>query len=56
MNINASLLPALKPPDPAQGRSTMQFASLLVSEVTFALKVKHRVEKFSYYFLVSLKW
>ena len=56
INVNASLLPALKPPDPAQGRSTMQFASLLVSEVTFALKVKHRVEKFSYYFLVSLKW
>ena len=56
MNVNASLLPALKPPDPAQGRSTMRFAHLLVSEVMFYLKLKHGVGKLPYYFLFSLKW
>jgi hypothetical protein len=55
MNVNASLLPALKPPEPAQGRCTMRFAHLLVSEVMFVLKLKHGVGKIPYYFLVSLK-
>jgi len=55
MNVNASLLLALMPPDPAQGRSTMQIAHLLVSEVMFALKLKHGVGKLPYYFLYSLK-
>ena len=53
-NVDASLLPALKPPDPAQGCSTMQVTHLLVSEVLFGLKLKHGVGKLPHYFLVSL--
>jgi hypothetical protein len=56
MNVNASLLPAFKQLDPAQGRSIMQFAHLLVPEVMFALKLKHGVGKLPHYFLISLKW
>ena len=49
-NVDASLPPALKPPDPAQGCFTMQVAHLLVSEVLFALKLKHGVGKLPHYF------
>jgi hypothetical protein len=55
MNVYASLLPALKPPDSAQGCSTLQVAHLLVSEVLFALKLKHGVGELPHYCLVSLK-